>query len=127
MTECKFGRRKAESLFVLRKNMYSRLIVSSLIHIPQFWIAVELMASRYGLQMLLTKESFLQQKSNWTNSTWSPYLDAIGSTANQNCGMWMRLDIIDLEYVLFHSTNKFSAFLLPNVYSAIAGSTNHIL
>ncbi|KAK8577043.1 hypothetical protein V6N13_122038 [Hibiscus sabdariffa] len=55
MAECTFGRRKAESLSVLRKNMYLGSIVSSLIHIPQFWLAVELTASRYGLQNSIDK------------------------------------------------------------------------
>ncbi|KAK8577083.1 hypothetical protein V6N13_122078 [Hibiscus sabdariffa] len=100
----------------------------------RFWLVVEPMASRYGLQMLLTKLSFLQQKSNMTNmklsfvnNIWSPYLDAIGSTASQNYGMWMRLDTINLEYMFYLITNKLSAFLLLNVHSAIAGSTNHKL
>ncbi|KAK8577092.1 hypothetical protein V6N13_122087 [Hibiscus sabdariffa] len=67
MVEYTFGRRKAENLFVLRKNMYSGSIVSNLIHIPQFWPAVEPRASRYGLQMLLIRLSYLQQKPNKTN------------------------------------------------------------
>ncbi|KAK8628111.1 hypothetical protein V6N13_063823 [Hibiscus sabdariffa] len=76
---------------------------------------------------LATTKIEQDQLLSFVNSIWSPYLDAICSTARQNCGTWMRLDTIDLEYVLFRSTNKFSSFLLPNVYSAIVGSTNQIL
>ncbi|KAK8577081.1 hypothetical protein V6N13_122076 [Hibiscus sabdariffa] len=64
---------------------------------------------------------------SFVNSIWSPYLDAISSTASQNYGMFMRLDTINLECMFFLITNKLSAFLLPNVHSAIAGSTNHKL
>ncbi|KAK8628122.1 hypothetical protein V6N13_063834 [Hibiscus sabdariffa] len=67
------------------------------------------------------------QHLSFVNSIWSPYLDAISSTASQNSGMWMRLDTINLEYMFFLSTNKLSAILLPNVHSDITGSTNHKL
>ncbi|KAK8628109.1 hypothetical protein V6N13_063821 [Hibiscus sabdariffa] len=74
-----------------------------------------------------TKSNRTNIKLSFFNSIWCPYLDAIKSTASQNCGMWMRLDTINLEYMFFLSTNKLSAFLLPNVHSDITGSTNHKL
>ncbi|KAK8553059.1 hypothetical protein V6N13_055836 [Hibiscus sabdariffa] len=47
---------------------------------------------------------------SFINSLWSPYLDAIGSTAGQNSGMWMRFDTIDPEYVFFLSTKSSPPF-----------------
>ncbi|KAK8475842.1 hypothetical protein V6N13_124566 [Hibiscus sabdariffa] len=70
---------------------------------------------------------FCCRNLSFINSNRSRYLDAISSSASQNCGMWMRFDSIDPEYMFFLSRNKLSAFLLPNVHSAIAGSANHIL
>ncbi|KAK8553057.1 hypothetical protein V6N13_055834 [Hibiscus sabdariffa] len=53
-------KKKGGELVRAKKEHVLGSIVSSLIHIPQFWLAVEPMASRYGLQMLLTKLCFQQ-------------------------------------------------------------------
>ncbi|KAL4290005.1 hypothetical protein GQ457_14G024830 [Hibiscus cannabinus] len=39
----------------------------------------------------------------------------------------MRSDKIDTIFIPFHNTDKLTSFLLPNKYSAIIGSHNHIL